>query len=247
MKKNDLYSKYVSTHYQFIAPATLALFRKRYYVWKSYFSSLLPKNKSCKILEIGAGVGHNLYALKELGYKHCLGTDYSPECVSVCKKHGFEALVVTSATEKKFYASHKGKFDLIVLYDVVEHYVPDSGAELLASVRQMLTPSGSVVICLPNANHPFSNTLFFADITHKFIYNETSLSQLLRNSGFSEIAFKQINSFVLDDDVMVRQLVKRLVLAPLAYIGELFWRLMALSQGIVLSECKPTLIAVART
>lgn len=244
MKKN-FYTHYVSTHYAHIAPDQSLSFQKRYYVWKSDLAPMLPSDKKSAILEIGAGVGHNLYALRKLGYKHIIGTDYSKECVTSCKKLGFTCYEVNEKTEKAFYSSHKTVFDAVILYDVLEHCSPDVGESLLRSIRSMLKKDGRVLISLPNASHPFSNTLFFADITHKFIYNDLSLSQLLRNSGFSRIQFAQMNSFVSYDEVFIKYLIKLFVLRPIAYMGELFWRLLALSQGIVLRECKPTLIAVA--
>jgi SAM-dependent methyltransferase len=205
----------------------------------------LPVSKKSRILEIGCGVGHNLYALRELGYTNIYGTDYSSECIEVCAQRGFEGLLVDDESEKKFYQSKKKQYDCIILYDLVEHLVPADAAKLLESVRSMLRPHGSVIISLPNADHPFSNTLLFADITHKFIYNANSLSQLLRLSGFPNISFLQMNSWSLYDDRFLMRILKYTVLRLIGFLGELFWRGAALSQGIVLTQCKPTLVARA--
>ena len=246
MKKINPYSKYVSTHYKFVAATTAGGLQKRYYLWKSYLAPLLPADKNISILEIGAGVGHNLEALKKLGYHNVVGTDYSLECVTSCQKRGFKVSLVNQQTESKFYRKFKKKFDLVLLYDVLEHYPPDKGLALLSQIKSLLKPNGFTLVLLPNASHPFSNTLFFADITHKFIYNETSLSQILRQSGFSQLKFIQINSFSLYDENFVKQIVKKTIITIFAFFGELFWRAIALSQGIILYECKPTLIAIAR-
>lgn len=246
MRENNLYSKYVSTHYQFVAAATKEGLRKRYYLWKSSLSHLLPADKNISILEIGAGVGHNLEALRKLGYKNVIGTDYSRECVDFCRKRGLKLSLVSPQTEQQFYHKYQKKFDLVLLYDVLEHYLPNEGINLLLQARALLKPNGFLLILLPNASHPLSNSLFFADITHKFIYNETSLSQLLRLSGFSQMKFIQINSYTLVDDNFVKQMAKKTVIALVAFLGELFWRTLALSQGILLRECKPTLVAIAR-
>lgn len=246
MKLHTFYSDYVSTHYQHVAPASQASYRKRYYVWKSYLTQFLPSEKNCKILEIGCGVGHNLYSLQALGYVNMLGTDYSPECVKLCRQHGYTSQIVNEKTEKIFYATNKKKFDLVILYDVLEHYTPENAVDLLVLIRGLLKDKGNVLISLPNASHPLSNVLLFADITHKFIYNEISLAQLLRNSGFIDFRFKQINSFTATDDDIKKKLVKQYILPIFSSTGELFWKLLALSQGIFLNECKPTLIAYAQ-
>lgn len=246
MPKQQFYSTYVSTHYQFIAASTEAVFLKRLYVWKSFFLPYLPRKKDSAILEIGSGVGHNLYALKALGYTNIRGTDYSKECVEICKNKGFEVQLVDERTEKSFYQSHKDMFRMVVLYDVLEHYSPSEGAVLLSSIKLMLQKDGHILISVPNANHPFSNTLLFADITHRCLYNPISLSQLLRNCGFRRNSFFEINSFTPYDDNPILRLLKTTLMTFIAFIGESFWRMIALSQGILLRECKPTLVAVAQ-
>lgn len=246
MAKQQFYNKYVSTHYQYVAAATNAVYRKRLYVWKSYFLPYLPRQKDSAILEIGSGVGHNVAALKTLGYTNIKGTDYSKECVDICKKNGFDVELVDERTEKSFYETHKNTFRLIVLYDVLEHYSPSDAAVLLTSVQRMLQKDGTLLVSLPNANHPFSNTLLFADITHKSLYNVTSLSQLLRNCGLNRNSFFEMNSYTPYDDNPLLRLLKTTLMPLVAFMGESFWRMIALSQGIILRECKPTLIAIAQ-
>lgn len=246
MSKQQFYNTYVSTHYQYVAAATEAVFRKRLYVWKSYFLPYLPRQKDSAILEIGSGVGHNLYALKALGYTNIRGTDYSKECVELCKNKGFEVQLVDERTEKSFYQSHKDMFNMVVLYDVLEHYSPSEGAVLLSSIKLMLQKDGHILISVPNANHPFSNTLLFADITHRCLYNPISLSQLLRNCGFRRNSFFEINSFTPYDNNPIMSFLKMTLMTWIAFVGESFWRMIALSQGVLLRECKPTLIAIAK-
>lgn len=246
MSKQQFYNMYVSTHYQYIAAATNAAYRKRLYVWKSYFLSFLPSQKDSAILEIGSGVGHNVAALRALGYTNITGTDYSKECVDICRKNGFDVQLVDERTEKAFYTLHKNSFSMIVLYDVLEHYSPSDAAVLLTSAQRMLRKDGTLLVSLPNANHPFSNTLLFADITHKSLYNMTSLSQLLRNCGLTRISFFEMNSYTPYDDNPILRILKTTLMPLIAFIGESFWRMIALSQGILLRECKPTLIAIAQ-
>lgn len=246
MSKQQFYNKYVSTHYQYVATATEAAYRKRLYVWKSYFLPYLPRQKDGAILEIGSGVGHNVAALKSLGYTNIKGTDYSKECVDICKKNGFDVQLVDERTEKSFYELHRETFGMVVLYDVLEHYSPSDAAVLLTSVHRMLQKDGTLLVSLPNANHPFSNTLLFADITHKCLYNTVSLSQLFRNCGLTRNSFFEMNSYTPYDDNPILRLLKTTLMPLVACIGESFWRMMALSQGILLRECKPTLIAIAK-
>ena len=98
---------------------------------------------------------------------------------------------------------------MVVLYDVLEHYSPGDAAVLLTSFTMLLKKDGTIVISSPNANHPFSNTLLFADITHKCLYNVVSLSQLLRNCGLKRNRFFEMNSFTSYDDNAILRISKR--------------------------------------
>ena len=138
-----------------LAAATKAVYLKRLYVWKSYFLPYLPKKKDSAILEIGSGVGHNLYALKALGYTNIRGTDYSKECVDICEQNGFDVQLVDERSEKSFYKSHKEMFRMVVLYDVLEHYSPGDAAVLLTSIKYMLKKDGD-----------HSNLIYQMPITH---------------------------------------------------------------------------------
>ena len=49
---------------------------------------------------------------KTLGYTNIKGTDYSKECVDICKKNGFDVQLVDERTEKSFYKSHKEMYSV---------------------------------------------------------------------------------------------------------------------------------------
>lgn len=240
---NNAFTTYLSTHYKKIIPNLQQSYEKRFYLWKSYLQSYLPKDKNAKILEVGCGMGHNLYALNRLRYKNITGVDISQECIKYCRSKGFTVKLI-KANDFSFYKRNRNKFKIIILYDVLEHISPKEGQKLLSFLRQALSPKGQLIISLPNADHPLSLRLMYADITHKFIYNKSSLSQLLRLSGFTSFEFLQINSFTLDDRNVFKRIFKQTLVRLIAKIGEFFWRFIALTQGIILDECKPTLICI---
>lgn len=242
--KNQFYKKYISTHYKNVVNDINISYRKRFYVWKSYLEKFLPENKNINILEVGSAVGHNLYSLNKLGYKNILGIDFSAECVEFCEKMNFHSLLVND--EKKFYESNRNKFDLIILYDVLEHHLPMDGKNLLLNIKKALRNDGKLIISVPNADYPFNLGLLYKDITHRFIYNEASLLQLLKNCGFTNNKFIQINSYTIYDENYFKRFFKKSFLSIISFFGELFWKFIGLSQGIILKECKPTLICISR-
>lgn len=240
----DFYQNYISTQYHDDIKNVQNIYRKRFYLWKSYLEKLLPTDKNMPILEVGSGFGQNLYSLKELGFTNVLGLDLSPQCVAFCQKQGFNALLVQ--TEEKFYGEHQKQFDLVILYDVLEHYLPEEGSILLKNIQKVMKTNASLLISVPNANHPFSPRLLFDDITHRFIYNKKSLLQLLGNCGFEKNQIFEINSFTLYDDSFLFSLFKQTFLRAVSFLGELSWKTLAGTQGIFLSECKPTLVSLSR-
>lgn len=240
----DFYDRYVTTHYRSITGEQSYI--KRYYVWKSYLEKLLPSDKGIAILEVGCGMGHNINALGKLGYKNIVGIDYSAECIDFCKEKGFDTLLIDEKSESKFYKAHARSFDLIILYDVLEHYGPSDGVTLLRFIKGSLKDDGMILISTPNASHPLSSSLLFADITHKCIYTRGSLSQLLRNVGFTRNMFFQMNSYTLYDENIVIQLFKQTILRGISFIGEYFWKAVGLTQGIIFTQCKPTLITISQ-
>lgn len=244
MTDTQIYDKYISTHFGKTFPNIQCSYKKRYYLWKSYLAQFLPISKDSIILEVGSAMGHNLYSLKRLGYNNVVGIDISKECADFCMSAGFNSTLIKN--EEEFYNINQNQFDVVILYDVLEHYFPIDGISLLVNIKKVLKYNGVLIISLPNANHPFSMNLLYADITHKFIYNESSLLQLLKNSGFEDNKFIQICSYTTYDDNLFKRFFKNSILKVFSFMGELFWKVIGLTQGIILKECKPSLICISQ-
>ena len=56
-----------------------------YFWFKEHIANLLPKNKDAKILVIGCGLGHEVYALNKLGYSNVNGIDISEPQIRIAK------------------------------------------------------------------------------------------------------------------------------------------------------------------
>lgn len=239
----DFYKRYASTHYTRINSNLSRSYDKRFYFWKSYITGLLPPKKSIKILEVGSGMGHNLVALSRLGYECAEGIDCSVECVNFCKSKGIKSKLVEK-NETKFFVRNRRKFDVVILYDVIEHFFPDKAVSLINKCKRVLVVGGKLVICVPNGEHPLSGKIMYADVTHKFLYTEGSLLQLLENANCKKIQIAQCNSIAYEDNNLIRLFVKKNIMRPIAWFGELFWKTIGFSQGIIFKNCKPTLLCV---
>jgi len=104
-----------------------------------------PDLKGLKMLDFGCGEGHVAYVATE--YEPSLVVGY--DCVENEKWSGFQKsnLLYTKDWNE---ALKSGPFDVIVLFDVIDHAKSEDGVSILRKVRQALTDDGQVFMrCHP--------------------------------------------------------------------------------------------------
>lgn len=240
-----VFKNYISTHLGNFNIDIERSYRSRYYLWTSYLFDMLPRDHGARILEIGSGMGHNLYALRKMGYKHIFGFDISKKCVQFCKKMKFHMLEYPTVASLVRHTQSNQKFDFIIMYDLIEHFDPEGAQRLLIEVKRLLHDKGQLLISNPNGEFPFNSPVRYIDITHKFLYTASSLSQLLRIVGMKVSIVRSTPSFTLRDDNWFRQLVKTSIMFPLSIIADYLLRLFLLCQGMKLRYSKPQLFCLS--
>jgi SAM-dependent methyltransferase len=146
----------------------------------------LPQNKDAKILDLGCGTGNWLYLLKQEGYLNLEGVDRSPEQVAAAHVLGLD-FVKQGDVREHLISRKSASCDVVLVLDVIEHLSKDEALEFVDQVFRVLAPGGVMVVHLPNGEGIFSGCVAFGDFTHELILTNSSLSQLLRCVGFSEI------------------------------------------------------------
>lgn len=137
------------------------------------------------ILDIGSGTGILVDILSRSGYI-ATGIDSSPAAIAFAerRKQGNFELVSIESFEGK------GKYDLIVATQVIEHLrYPEI---LLMKARDLLKPMGWLLLETPNLNSWSKKSLWrrriggmFYGTDHRICYTSQSLVHLLRDSGFN--------------------------------------------------------------
>lgn len=155
---------------------------------------------SQRVLEIGCGAGQTLALLKE--NKRCaetVGIELFPEAADAARNK--VDLVYCLDAEKETMPQGIGKFDLILLLDVLEHLF-DPWSVLARLTKEHLAVGGRVIVSLPNARH-FSLVvpLLFGkfdytergiiDKTHLRFFTRDSAAQLLHGAGLTIEATKR--------------------------------------------------------
>jgi len=137
------------------------------------------KNK--KILDLGCGQGYFLDFLKKHGFSDYSGIDIDKDLVALCKQKSHSAICDDAFD---FFEKTKDKYDVVVLNDVLEHFKKAEGIALLKLVNGRMQKNGIIIIRVPNANFMFASSIRYGDFTHEVLYENESLQQILRLSGF---------------------------------------------------------------
>jgi 2-polyprenyl-3-methyl-5-hydroxy-6-metoxy-1,4-benzoquinol methylase len=153
------------------------------------FSRWLPADRNARILEIGCGCGEMLYGLEKKGYKNLVGLDYCREELDEAAHFVSAELVCDDA--QKFLDETKHEYDLVIAYNVLEHFSKESLLEMLRNIRKVLKPGGALIAMVPNAVSPFAGTSRYWDITHELAFTTNSWRQLASLVGFDEVDFRE--------------------------------------------------------
>lgn len=94
-----------------------------------------------RVLDVGCGAGAFMAVAKSLGYQ-VEGIDISEASAQMCRSQGLEARAGDFLTEE-----YSEKFDLITMWDVVEHL--RDPASFLERARSLLSERGYVVAIIP--------------------------------------------------------------------------------------------------
>lgn len=156
---------------------------------KNYISDFLPKSRT-NALDLGCGDGSTLKLLESLGFDRIIGVDKInlKNKIKSSKINFFRSDIINFLKNV-----NKDKYDLITIFDVLEHIKPKYIEEILKSCFNSLKDGGYLIIQIPNGCSIFNGVYFYGDPTHIFTYNEYSMNNLLLKTGFhqSKIKFKE--------------------------------------------------------
>ncbi len=117
-------------------------------VVKRHYSVMAKLSNIGSVLEIGAGDR----ALKQWVDKQWPGVQYASFDIDRNRHHDFYTLEEIS-----------GQYDMVAMFEIIEHVRPEQAFEILHKVAQHLNPGGYIVISTPNVFYPPE---FLRDTTH---------------------------------------------------------------------------------
>lgn len=128
-----------------------------------------------KVLEIGCAEGAFLKKIKEKGAT-AEGLELNTKAIATCKKLG---LSVYDQNLEDFAPSHQGQYDVVCLYQVLEH-VTNPG-EMIQEITSILKPGGLIIIGVPNNDSFISldeNPILNLPPHHFGLYGEKNLASI---------------------------------------------------------------------
>lgn len=150
---------------------------------------LVPEN--AHVLDVGCSSGNFGHVLMEEKNCKVTGIDINEEDLKLAEKRLDEAYKINIESDD---ISQLGKFDVVLMADVIEHLVDPLSA--LKKIRKVIKNNGKLIFSVPNmaniANRiellkgRFEYTDYgLLDHTHLHYYDRVELEQLLARAGFA--------------------------------------------------------------
>ena len=185
--KKIIYDNYISNHNKKLyGENSIAKITAYFPVLNHYYGRHIPANKDARILDLGCGDGNSVYWLQQLGYKNASGVDLSIEQIEKGRSMGIQNL--QQADIIQYLSENKNEFDVIIAKDVIEHFTKDEVFEILQLVNKNIKKGGLFIMQVPNGQGMFYTSVFYGDYTHEMAYTESSINQIILNTGFSKSA-----------------------------------------------------------
>lgn len=198
--KQRIYDSYMSNGFEEAHNRNKEFEKHNRYFMKNYIK-FMPKDKSCKVLELGCGMGQFYYFCKKNGYLNYTGIDASTENIEYIKNIFDENPEVFVEDIISYLSSQKAReerYDVVVLNDVIEHLCKSEIFDVLDGVHRILNDEGVFFIKTPNMANPFVSTAGrYIDFTHEIGFTEKSMRQVLRASCYRDIKIIGTDVYVM--------------------------------------------------
>jgi len=151
----------------------------RYFAW--HIARALPSVASPSVLEVGFGNGAFLGYCRAQGWAVC-GLEREDTLLGRAREAGFEAFRDLQEL------GEDSRFDLIAMFDVLEHIPASDLVPALSGLGARLKPGGAILVRVPNGDSPFGRAYQHGDLTHLTTFAMAKVHQLAALCGLCVVA-----------------------------------------------------------
>ena len=155
-----------------------------------------------RILELGAGTGHNLAMLSRFGEVEA--SELDPIARELATERLGKPVVAAALPDLALFKADS--YDLVALLDVLEHVSDDTGS--IAAIRGLLKPGGALLLTVPI--NPWMWSAHDVAHHHYRRYSKSALAQLYRKIGLEIELHSYYNSLLFPPIAAVRLMGKAL-------------------------------------
>ncbi len=145
-----------------------------------------PPDRDAAIVDLGCGHGALIHFARQAGYRNIEGIDRSHEQIEAAKR-----LKIAGVREGDLWESlaamPDASRDVVVAFDVIEHFRKEELLPLVDEVCRVLRPGGRCVIHAPNGESPLFARIRYGDLTHEIAFTRESIWQLFLSSNFARV------------------------------------------------------------
>lgn len=143
-----------------------------------------------RVLEIGAGRGGLLKALRDVGYA-AHGCEPATNLVAIAREHyGLSADILANIDADAMLASVDHVYDIAILWHIIEHL--SNPLDIMRRVSQIIAPDGAMIIQVPLLRQIYTYR------EHYYFCSHDTLSYIASQIGFglAEVIYDEEHLFV---------------------------------------------------
>jgi len=237
-KVYDQMAKLDSLHWWFTA-------RRR--ILDGVIERIVRPPQDARILELGAGTGHNLAMLSRFGRVEA--SELDPVARDLASERLGRPVVEAALPDLSMFPA--ASYDLVALLDVLEHVTDDRGS--LFAIRDLLKPGGALLLTVPI--NPWMWSAHDVAHHHHRRYRRSEIRKLALDAGYDIDMLSPFNSLLFPPIAAVR-LVGKLTgkddsddALPSAPVNKVLDTIFGLERGLIGRVPMPfgvSLVAVLR-
>lgn len=152
--------------------------------------------KAARILELGAGTGHNLAMLSRFG--EIEASELDPVARELASERLGRPVVEAALPDLSMFPA--GSYDMVALLDVLEHVTDDKGS--LKAIHDRLKPGGALLLTVPI--NPWMWSAHDVAHHHHRRYRKHEIRRLAQDAGYEIELLSPFNSLLFPPIAAVR-------------------------------------------